>query len=82
MRSSCRGDIVGAFEAFDSAASQLAELSFDALTTPERLRLLERLERTRRRLPVVEHALINQLSRQASSEELGGKLARCYRCPT
>jgi hypothetical protein len=75
MRSSCRRDIIGAFEAFDSAASQLAALSFDALTTPERLRLLERLERTRRRLPVVEHALINQLSRQASSEELGGKLA-------
>jgi hypothetical protein len=37
--------------------------------------LLERCERWRRRLPVPEHQLINQLARQATAEELGGKLS-------
>ena len=37
--------------------------------------LLERCERVRRRLPVAEHPLINQLARQATPEELGGKLS-------
>ena len=50
------------------------KLSFDALTTPERLRALERLERLGRRLRTPQHALINQLGAQASEEELGGKL--------
>jgi Domain of unknown function (DUF222) len=49
-------------------------LSFDALTTPERLALLERCERWRRALPAVEHPLTNQLGEQASETELGGKL--------
>ncbi len=44
------------------------------LTTPERLRSLERLECLVRRLPAVGHALINQLDAQASEEELGGTL--------
>ncbi len=44
------------------------------LTTPERLRSLERLECLVRRLPAVGHALINQLDTQASEEELGGTL--------
>jgi hypothetical protein len=50
-------------------------LSFDALTTPERLAMLERCEKLRRRLPVVEHPLINQIAEQANETELGGKLA-------
>jgi hypothetical protein len=54
--------------------SWLLDQSFDALTTPECLAMLERLERETRRLPVPGHALINQLSRQASESELGGKL--------
>ena len=53
----------------------MASAEFDALTTPERLALLERCERVRRRLPAVEHPLINQLARQATPEELGGKLS-------
>jgi hypothetical protein len=52
---------------------RVCELSFDALTTPERLSFLERLERVARRLPVAQHALINQLA-QADDTELGGKL--------
>ncbi|GFP49193.1 hypothetical protein LAUMK7_04369 [Mycobacterium kansasii] len=57
----------------DADVDALIETSFDALTTPERLRVLERLERVARRLPVAEHALINQIVEQASEEELGGR---------
>jgi hypothetical protein len=78
MRSSCREDredIVGRFDALHTAVSELLDLSFDVLTAPEQLALLERLERETRRLPVAGHALINQLGRQADETELGGKLA-------
>ncbi|WP_375486419.1 HNH endonuclease signature motif containing protein [uncultured Mycobacterium sp.] len=75
MRSSSREQIVEAFDALDVALDAVLELSFDALTTPERFGLLERCERVRRRLPAVEHPLINALGRQASAEELGGKFA-------
>ena len=51
------------------------DLRCDALTTPERLAVLERCERIRRWLPAVEHPVINQLSEQADATELGGKLA-------
>lgn len=37
--------------------------------------LLERVERVRRRLPALEHPLINSLARQATPEEFGGKLS-------
>jgi hypothetical protein len=47
---------------------------FDVLTTPERLRALERLERGARRTRTPQHALINQLEAQAGEEELGGTL--------
>ena len=70
-----RDAIMGVFDALDAAFDAVAELRFDALTTPERLALLERCERVRRRLPAVEHPLLNQLARQATAEELGGKLS-------
>jgi hypothetical protein len=75
MRSSCREGIVGRFDALHTAVSELLDLSFDVLTAPEQLALLERLEGETRRLPVAGHALINQLGRQADETELGGKLA-------
>jgi hypothetical protein len=74
MRSISRPDIVSAFDALDSTVSALLDMPFGTLTTPERLRLLHRLERVRRRLPAVEHGLINQLRQQASPTELGGSL--------
>ncbi|TVS72490.1 DUF222 domain-containing protein, partial [Mycobacterium helveticum] len=46
----------------------------EALTTPELLAWLARVEKVRRRLPALEHAVINTLARQASAEELGGTL--------
>ncbi len=37
--------------------------------------MLERIERLRRRIPAIEHPLINAVARQATPEELGGKLS-------
>ena len=76
MGCSSREEIVEAFDALDGALDRLCELTFDVLTTPERLRALERLERASRRLRAPQHALINQLDAQAGEEELGGTL-RC-----
>jgi hypothetical protein len=61
MRSSSREEVVEVFDALDAAMDRAVGLSFEALTTPERLGLLERCETLRRRLPAVEHPLINQL---------------------
>src|SRR5580693_5388359 len=70
-----REAITAAFDALDDAIDGVAGLEFDALTTREWLALLERCERVRRRLPVPEYQLINALARQATPEELGGKLS-------
>jgi hypothetical protein len=74
MCSSSREEIVADFDDLHEVVSRLLGHSFDALTTPECLAMLERLEREARRLPVPGHALINQLRRQADGAELGGKL--------
>jgi hypothetical protein len=70
-----REAITAAFDALDDALDVVAALDCDALTTREWLALLERCERVRRRLPAAEHPLINHLARQATPEELGGKLS-------
>ncbi|MGD1254231.1 HNH endonuclease signature motif containing protein [Mycobacterium seoulense] len=74
MGANSREEIVDVFDTFDHDVDRLCALSFDAFTTPERLRALERLERAYRRLRTPQHALINQLSERASPEELGGSL--------
>jgi hypothetical protein len=74
MYSSCREEIVAAFDALEADLDRALELSFDALTIPERLVMLARCEVFRRRLPALEHPLINQVSGQADATELGGKL--------
>jgi hypothetical protein len=75
MRSSSREEVVGVFDALRADFKRALDLRCDALTTPERLALLESCEQIRRLLPAVEHPLINQLSEQADATELGGKLA-------
>src|SRR4051794_12811292 len=74
MLANSREEILEVFDALHTAVSRLAELSFDALTTPERLDLLERLEHATRRLPVPRHALINGIPREPTVAEIGGKL--------
>ncbi len=75
MRSSSREEIVEVFDALRAAHKRARDLTFDVLTTPERLAVLESLEHMRRGQPAIEHALINQLAAQAEPVELGGKLA-------
>ncbi|ORB69384.1 hypothetical protein BST44_24655, partial [Mycobacterium scrofulaceum] len=74
MGASSREEIVEVIDALDGDADRLCDLSFDVLTTPERLRALERVESVARRLRTPQHALINQLDAQASPEQLGGSL--------
>src|SRR6202042_508356 len=75
MRSSDREEVVGVFDALRAGLKRALDLRCDALTTPERLALLQSCEQIRRLLPAVEHPLINQLSEQAEATELGGTLA-------
>jgi hypothetical protein len=75
MGSSSREEIVEVLDALAADYKRALDLTFDVLTTPERLRVLERWEQMRRQQPAVEHALINQLAEQADATELGGKLA-------
>ncbi|MFV8317197.1 HNH endonuclease signature motif containing protein [Mycobacterium sp. 23] len=74
MASSTREEIIEVFNALDTAVDRLCDLTFDALTTPEFLRGMERLEKVHRRMRTPQHALINHLKTQATEEELGGKL--------
>jgi hypothetical protein len=75
MRSSSREEVVEVFDALEAEFKRALDLRCDALTTPERLALLQSCEEIRRLLPAVEHPLINQLSDQADAAELGGTLA-------
>ena len=74
MFSSSREEVTEVFDALDADLERACELSFAALTTPERLALLARCEAVRRQLPAVEHGLINQIAEQSDSEQLGGTL--------
>jgi hypothetical protein len=75
MSSSGREEIVEVFGAFGADLKRLCGLSFEVLTTPERLGALEHLERMTRQLRAPQHELINQLDAQAGEEELGGSCA-------
>ena len=63
------------FDTMDVTLESMADDSGDSLTTQQQFELLQRCERLRRRLPVLEHPLIKSLARQATPEELGGKLS-------
>ncbi len=63
------------FDALQAAFDKAAAHDCESLTTPEQLALLERWEKLRRRIPAPEHRLINAVARQATAEELGGKLS-------
>jgi hypothetical protein len=67
--------LAAAFETIDAAIDDLVGYDCEALPTPEQLAMLERCEKVRRRLPAIEHPLINSLVRQAPSLELGGTVS-------
>ncbi len=71
-----REDVTAALGRLDAALTALTDLDLGELTTPEGLGVLERLERVRRRLPVPEHALLNQMTERADTTTLGGRLSR------
>ncbi len=62
------------FDALDAAWDRACALNFDALNPQQQLAVLQRCEKQRRRIPAVEHPLINSLARQAPSVDLGGTL--------
>lgn len=68
-----RETVLTALSGLEAAFDAVAGLSFDALTCPEVLAVLSRLETLTRREPVVEHRLISQLVRDGSAVELGAK---------
>ena len=76
MCSSDGEGVVGVFDALDAGLDQATELSFDALTVPELLNMLERWETMRRRMPVIDHGLITQLAARADDTQLGATLPR------
>ncbi len=75
MHASTDEEIVADFTALHEVVSRVIGHSYEALTTRDRITYLERLEREMRRLPVAGHELINQIDRQATPAEIGGKFA-------
>ncbi|WP_052742849.1 HNH endonuclease signature motif containing protein [Mycobacterium nebraskense] len=70
-----RDEIQGDVDALRAVVSRFQGHSYEALTNPERLQLLEILECETRRLQAPTHQLINQVGEQGDSAELGGKLS-------
>lgn len=68
-----RDAIIAAYDKLDVAYDEVAALGYDAVTVPERLTLLHRLEELRRRQPAVEHELIHGLLSDIAPAELGAK---------
>ncbi|AKK27727.1 HNH endonuclease signature motif containing protein [Mycobacterium sp. EPa45] len=56
-----------------TAWDKIAALPADAMTAPELLSVLERIERLRRLLPAVEHSVLTQLQSQTTPVDLGAK---------
>jgi hypothetical protein len=81
MRSVGREELGEDVAALRAAVSRFLGHSYDSLTNPERLSLLEVLEHETRRLHVPGQQLINQLAEQSDSAELGGKLSHALADP-
>src|ERR1700744_6613126 len=75
MRSSSREEIVEVFDGLTAGMKRAVDLTFDVLTTPERLSMLQHCEEIRRVLCAVEHPLITQPAEQAAPAGVAGKLA-------
>ncbi|MDM3974474.1 HNH endonuclease signature motif containing protein [Mycobacterium marseillense] len=75
MSSTGLPDVDAVFDALDAEVDRACALVLDALSIQQQLAVLERCERLRRRLPVIEHPLLNSLARQVPSQELGAGLS-------
>ncbi|ASQ86760.1 HNH endonuclease signature motif containing protein [Mycobacterium intracellulare] len=76
MSPSSQAEVDAVFAALDADLDRACALSLEALSIQQQLAVLERCERLRRRLPVIEHPVINSLFRQAPTQELGAALPR------
>lgn len=72
MCSNGREAVVEVFDALSADLDRALDLDFEAFTPRECLALLRRCEKLRRRLPAVEHPLVNQVA-AADPVEIGGK---------
>jgi hypothetical protein len=75
MRSDSGSDreaVIAVFDELDAVVDKMLALSFDAVTTEEKLALQNRLDRNLRRAPAVEHRLVGALAAEASPTALGG----------
>ncbi|WP_324738514.1 HNH endonuclease signature motif containing protein [Mycobacterium sp. 5-140-3-2] len=75
MSSTGLPDVDAVFDALDAEVDRACALVLDVLTVQQQLAVLERCERLRRRIPVIEHPLLNSLARQVPSQDLGGGLS-------
>jgi hypothetical protein len=71
-----RDEAVEAYDELEAAVRRCAALRLDALTTPEWFAVLARVETVRRRLPSLQHELINRLVEQGVPAEIGGPVAQ------
>jgi Domain of unknown function (DUF222) len=76
MSSIAFDEAIAAYDALDAALERIEGLDLDALSTPQRMALLERNQTAQRRLPALQHELINELAACGTVEELGASLAR------
>ncbi|GFG96097.1 HNH endonuclease signature motif containing protein [Mycobacterium timonense] len=74
MSPSSQAEVDAVFDALDADLDRACALSLDALSIQQQLTVLERCEKLRRRLPAIEHPLLNSLVRQAPTQELGAAL--------
>jgi len=72
MCSNGREEIVEVFDALAADLDRALDLDFEALTPRECVALLKRCEVLRRRLPALEHPMVNQVA-AADPTEIGGK---------
>ena len=68
-------EAVDAYAELAQVLRRCAAVQTDALSTQQRLWILEQVETARRMLPALEHGSINGLAEQASRAELGGRLS-------
>jgi hypothetical protein len=66
-------ELLSVLDQLEAVWDKLASLPVERLSAVQALTVAERLERHRRRLPTVEHALILQLQAQATPKEMGAK---------
>src|SRR5690625_3606865 len=69
-----REDTVAVFDALAADLDRALGLDMEVLTVPECWAVLQRCAVLRRRLPAIEHPVLNQIAARSDGAELGGTL--------